>query len=83
MVRVLQALAEDVPSLRLVELKGGDKHNAIPREAFAAVLLPTGNSRMFVFSSGRNADVLRHMPREARSTRFQKVCFGPYRTSRP
>ncbi|CAM9348359.1 unnamed protein product, partial [Laminaria digitata] len=40
LVRVLQALVGDVPSLRLVGLKGGDKHNAIPREAFATVLIP-------------------------------------------
>lgn len=43
LVRVLEALVEEVPSLRLVDLKGGDKHNAIPREAFATVLLPTGD----------------------------------------
>lgn len=42
LVRVLEALVEDVPSMRLVDLKGGDKHNAIPREAFATVLLPRG-----------------------------------------
>lgn len=42
LVRVLEALMEKVPSLRLVELQGGDKHNAIPREAFATVLLPRG-----------------------------------------
>lgn len=42
LLRVLEALVEDVPSLRLVDLKGGDKHNAIPREAFATVLLPKG-----------------------------------------
>lgn len=42
LVRVLEALVEEVPSLRLVDLKGGDKHNAIPREAFATVLLPKG-----------------------------------------
>eukprot|EP00752_Nemacystus_decipiens_P004012 g3675.t1 len=44
LIRVLEALVEDVPSLRLVDLKGGDKHNAIPREAFATVLLPKGDS---------------------------------------
>lgn len=42
LIRVLEALVEDVPSLRLVGLEGGDKHNAIPREAFATVLLPKG-----------------------------------------
>lgn len=42
LIRVLEALVEDVPSLHLVDLKGGDKHNAIPREAFATVLLPKG-----------------------------------------
>lgn len=41
-MRVLESLLEDVPSLRLVDLEGGDKHNAIPREAFATVLLPKG-----------------------------------------
>lgn len=44
LIRVLEALVENVPSLRLVDLKGGDKHNAIPREAFATVLLPKGGS---------------------------------------
>ncbi|CAM9513569.1 unnamed protein product [Pylaiella littoralis] len=43
LIRVLEALVENVPSLRLVDLKGGDKHNAIPREAFATVLLPKGD----------------------------------------
>ncbi|CAM9740717.1 unnamed protein product, partial [Hapterophycus canaliculatus] len=44
LIRVLEALLEEVPSVRLVDLKGGDKHNAIPREAFATVLLPKGDS---------------------------------------
>lgn len=43
LIRVLEALVEEVPSLRLVDVKGGDKHNAIPREAFATVLLPKGD----------------------------------------
>lgn len=29
--------------LRLAEINGGNKHNAIPREAFAVVLVPKGN----------------------------------------
>ncbi|CAM9620742.1 unnamed protein product [Ectocarpus fasciculatus] len=44
LIRVLEALLEGVPSLRLVDLRGGDKHNAIPREAFATILLPKGDS---------------------------------------
>lgn len=47
LVRVLEALSERLPSLRLVELQGGDKHNAIPREAFATVLLPKGEGMFY------------------------------------
>lgn len=59
LVRVLEALVEDVPSLRLVDLKGGDKHNAIPREAFATVLLPKG-ARSVAWAAGRHYFRRRH-----------------------
>ena len=56
-MRVVEALVEDVPSLRLVDLKGGDKHNAIPREAFATVLLHKGGGYLLsqLFSSRTGA----------------------------
>lgn len=39
LVRVLEPLMETVPEVALVNFSGGDKHNAIPREAFATVAL--------------------------------------------
>lgn len=41
LVWVLESLRDVVPA-RVVGVKGGDKHNAIPREASAIVLSPTG-----------------------------------------
>lgn len=40
MAGALEALVLTVPGTRLVQLRGGDKRNAIPREATADVLLP-------------------------------------------
>lgn len=42
MARVVSSLVESVPAARVVSITGGDKHNSIPREAFATVLLPKG-----------------------------------------
>ncbi|MFP4330938.1 MAG: aminoacyl-histidine dipeptidase [Spirochaetaceae bacterium] len=40
--RVLYGLHREFPSLRIVDLQGGDKHNAIPREFEATLLAPAG-----------------------------------------
>ena len=41
LARVLQWLVEKTPSMEISRLDGGDKHNAIPREASAVVVTPT------------------------------------------
>lgn len=41
--RVLYALTREIPQLRIVDLAGGDKHNAIPREFTATLLVPQGS----------------------------------------
>jgi dipeptidase D len=43
LVRVLQGLQHTLP-LRLVQLKGGTARNALPREAFARIALPTSQA---------------------------------------
>jgi dipeptidase D len=43
LARALFAASLETP-FRLAEFRGGDKHNAIPREAFATVVVPTGSA---------------------------------------
>ncbi|NOY28353.1 MAG: aminoacyl-histidine dipeptidase [Oligoflexia bacterium] len=42
LVRALDLLVAEQPALRLVDLRGGTAHNAIPRHAQADLLLPAG-----------------------------------------
>lgn len=42
MAGVAAALVREVPGTRVAQLRGGDKRNAIAREACASVLVPTG-----------------------------------------
>ena len=56
--RVLQALAEEAGA-RLAEVRGGSKHNAIPREAFAVVCVPKSRARKAHKLVGRWQTVVR------------------------
>ncbi|HSG08759.1 MAG TPA: aminoacyl-histidine dipeptidase [Longimicrobiales bacterium] len=47
LARMLHAAAGKT-SLFVAEIQGGNKHNAIPREAWATVVIPAGGSRDFV-----------------------------------
>lgn len=64
LVRAVDEVMESVPSVRLVELRGGDKHNAIPREAIANVLLPRGNTAARDAAAAAVARVLAHLKLE-------------------
>ncbi|GAX78297.1 hypothetical protein CEUSTIGMA_g5739.t1 [Chlamydomonas eustigma] len=40
--RAITAIFKAVPGARLVEMRGGDKRNAIPRDAFGLLMVPSG-----------------------------------------
>jgi di/tripeptidase len=48
MARSLTALLGSVPGCRLAEVRGGDKRNAIAREALATILVSTGSAARFM-----------------------------------
>ncbi len=57
LVRLLWKSAKDF-KLKLAHIEGGNKHNAIPREAFAVVALPKENKKAFLaFVENFNATV--------------------------
>jgi len=47
LARMIHAISHGTPGF-LSELQGGDKHNAIPREAWATVVIPEGQSKGFL-----------------------------------
>jgi dipeptidase D len=47
LARMIHAISHGTPGF-LSELQGGDKHNAIPREAWATVVIPEGQSSEFM-----------------------------------
>jgi dipeptidase D len=47
LARLLHSTSEGTP-IFLSEIQGGNKHNAIPREAWATVLIPEGRSEAFL-----------------------------------
>jgi len=59
LVRVLREL-ETSFALRLVELKGGSARNALPREAFATIALPSGGMPRLIELLGEIEARLRH-----------------------
>jgi dipeptidase D len=50
--RMIHAIAHGTPGF-LSEIQGGDKHNAIPREAWATVLIPEDQSGEFLLQLGQ------------------------------
>ncbi len=47
LARMIHAISHGTPGF-IAELRGGDKHNAIPREAWATVVIPEGQSGEFM-----------------------------------
>jgi dipeptidase D len=58
LARMLHAMAHGTPGF-LSELQGGDKHNAIPREAWATVVIPEDQAGEFLLQLGELFDCLK------------------------
>jgi dipeptidase D len=59
LARMLHAIAHGTPGF-LSEIQGGDKHNAIPREAWATVVIPEDQAGEFLLQLGGLFDHLRN-----------------------
>jgi dipeptidase D len=56
--RMIHAMAHGTPGF-LSEIQGGDKHNAIPREAWATVVIPEDQAGEFLLQLGQLFDALK------------------------
>jgi dipeptidase D len=56
--RMIHAISHGTPGF-LSEIQGGDKHNAIPREAWATVVIPEDQSGEFLLQLGKLFDALK------------------------
>ena len=68
LARALFAVAQRTPQetpLRLVSFQGGNKHNALPREATARVLVPAGDRDAFAAALARETAEIRDEIRSA------------------
>ena len=55
LARMLHSASREVPAM-IAEIQGGNKHNAIPREAWATVVIPGGRSEDFLRRVGQRFD---------------------------
>jgi len=58
LARMIHAIAHGTPGF-LSEIQGGDKHNAIPREAWATVVIPDDQSGEFLLQLGHLFEALK------------------------
>ena len=55
LARMIHAISHGTPGF-IAEIQGGDKHNAIPREAWATVVIPEDQSGEFLLQMGQRFD---------------------------
>lgn len=55
LARMIHAISHGTPGF-LSEIQGGDKHNAIPREAWATVVIPEDQAGEFLLQLGKHFD---------------------------
>jgi dipeptidase D len=58
LARMIHAISHGTPGF-LSEIQGGDKHNAIPREAWATVVIPEDQSGEFLVQLGQQFDAVK------------------------
>lgn len=59
MARFLQMLRTSVPDATIAEIEGGGKHNAIPREVRAVVVVPTSAEQLLQELTQRSQEIFR------------------------